>query len=98
MAVATPAMLPVPIDAASAVMNAWNGVSAPDSPDVRAHEGDAAGLAEPPDLDDAGPDGEEEPGGEQDSDHPGHEEGVGGGLNEVGERGEHPRFLYHLVP
>ena len=24
-------MLPVPIDAASAVMNAWNGVSAPDA-------------------------------------------------------------------
>src|SRR3954469_23286192 len=31
IAVATPAMLPVPIDAASAVMNAWNGVSAPAS-------------------------------------------------------------------
>ena len=29
IAVATPAMLPVPIEAASAVMNAWNGVSAP---------------------------------------------------------------------
>jgi len=29
IAVATPATLPVPIDAASAVMNAWNGVSAP---------------------------------------------------------------------
>ena len=29
MAVATPAMLPVPIDAASAVMNAWNGDSTP---------------------------------------------------------------------
>jgi hypothetical protein len=25
-------MLPVPIDAASAVMNAWNGVSAPAAP------------------------------------------------------------------
>ena len=29
IAVATPAMLPVPIEAPSAVMNAWNGVSAP---------------------------------------------------------------------
>ena len=36
MAVATPAMLPVPIDAASAVMNAWNGVSAPRAPSCRA--------------------------------------------------------------
>src|SRR6478609_8518150 len=32
MAVATPAMFPVPINAASAVMNAWNGVSAPSLP------------------------------------------------------------------
>ena len=32
MAVATPAMLPVPIDAASAVMNAWNGDRAPAAP------------------------------------------------------------------
>ena len=29
MAVATPAMLPVPIVPDSAVMNAWNGVSTP---------------------------------------------------------------------
>ncbi len=32
MAVATPAMLPVPMDAASAVMKAWNGVRAPRAP------------------------------------------------------------------
>ena len=32
IAVATPAMLPVPIDAPSAVMNAWNGESGPDAP------------------------------------------------------------------
>jgi len=32
IAVATPATLPVPIEAASAVMNAWNGVSAPRVP------------------------------------------------------------------
>jgi len=32
MAVATPAMLPVPTDAPSAVMNAWNGVSTPPAP------------------------------------------------------------------
>src|SRR3954467_10792395 len=34
IAVATPAMLPVPIDAANAVMNAWNGVRAPSAPDA----------------------------------------------------------------
>ena len=34
MAVATPAMLPVPMDAASAVMNAWNGERAPGAPAV----------------------------------------------------------------
>ena len=53
MAVATPAMLPVPIDAASDVMNAWNGVSAPSLPVPRANERHAAGVAEPPQLDDA---------------------------------------------
>src|SRR3954469_64760 len=34
IAVATPAMLPVPIDAANAVMKAWNGVRAPSAPDA----------------------------------------------------------------
>ena len=33
IAVATPAMLPVPIEAPSAVMNAWKGVSTPPADD-----------------------------------------------------------------
>ena len=40
MAVATPAMLPVPTDAASAVVNAWNAVSTPAAP-----SGDRAAVA-----------------------------------------------------
>ncbi len=51
IAVATPAMLPVPIDAASAVMNAWNGVSAP-VPRPTAARTRAPGLAQAPDLHD----------------------------------------------
>ena len=44
-------MLPVPIDAASAVMNAWNGLSTPRDPDcfgmiVRSGLGEAANLHE----------------------------------------------------
>ena len=40
MPAATPAMLPVPIVAASAVMKAWNGLSTPPAPEARGAQKD----------------------------------------------------------
>ena len=47
-------MLPVPIDAPSAVMNAWNGVSTPAVARRAPRERDPPGFSEAPHLDDAG--------------------------------------------
>ena len=47
-------MLPVPIDAARAVMNAWNGVSAPSAPGRLPDERDAARIGKSPHLHERG--------------------------------------------
>ena len=53
MAVATPAMLPVPIEAPSAVMNAWNGVSAPPARGRLLRDHRAERLGQAPELHEA---------------------------------------------
>ena len=64
-AVATPAMLPVPMDAPSAVMNAWKGESGPLAPACAAGTSVRSGFAEARDLHEAQADGEEEPAAQQ---------------------------------
>ncbi len=80
-------MLPVPIDAASAVMNAWNGVSAPVVPVPRRTNATRQASREPPHLHDAEAKREKQPAAEQQPDHPRHEQRVGERLDGVGEGG-----------
>ena len=77
MAVATPAMLPVPIDAASAVMNAWNGDSTPAGALRLLRDHRAKRLGQPAQLHDAEADRQEQPGAEQHADDVRHEQHVG---------------------
>ncbi len=65
MAVATPAMLPVPMVAPSAVMNDWKGVSTPPGGLGLPREHGAEGFRQAPELHEAEADGEEEAGAEQ---------------------------------
>ena len=82
IAVATPAMLPVPIDAASAVMNAWNGDSTPARAREPAADHRAERLGKPPNLHDAKTQREEQAAAEEHGDDVRHEERVGDGLDQ----------------
>ena len=75
-------MLPVPIDAASAVMNAWNGVSTPPRRRVAAADERAQRLAEAPHLHDAERSVRKRPVPNSTTHEPRHEQPVGRGLNQ----------------
>ena len=80
-------MLPVPIDAASAVMNAWNGVSAPVVPVPRRTNATRQASPNRRTCTTPEPQRQEQPGAEQEPDDPRHEQRVGERLNRVGEGG-----------
>ena len=97
MPAATPAMLPVPIVAASAVMNAWNGVRTPPAlPAPRADER-ASASREPPDLHHADSRSvRNSPLPKQQDDQPRHEQRIGERLDARGDRVDGSRQMLLL--